>query len=400
MRDTLTAVGTSSLPDPRRAAKQAVEIALSRLQGRTPDLVMVFATAGYEQPLLIRTIHELTGRAPMTGCSGEGIISNHLTNEDAFGLLVAVFSSDRVRFTTAHAVGLKNDSTAAGRALGDQLAPAAKEKPVALILLPDGLSCNFDRLEQGLARSALASQAPSLPLFGGTSGDAWEFRQTYQYFNGEVFSDSVSAVLVSGEGGMAYAVNHGCVPVGGARTITRAEGNVIYEIDGRPTLDVLREYADWGDRDDWQKTIVNLAIGFEAPRELAQHYDELIIRFIPQKDDARGSISIPTEVKAGTRIWMTRRDHEKVSRGLKKLASEIREQLGGKRPDAVFHFDCGGRGKVIFRLDEREQLLKQLQNDIGPDIPWIGFHSYGEIGPVGGHNLFHNYTAVIGALHS
>jgi len=64
----------------------------------------------------------------------------------------------------------------------------------------------------------------------------------------------------------------------------------------------------------------------------------------------------------------------------------------------MFQFDCCGRGKVFVREHQKKALLDQLQQQI-PDVPWVGFYTLGEIGPVGKFNCFHNYTAVIAAVY-
>ena len=94
---------------------------------------------------------------------------------------------------------------------------------------------------------------------------------------------------------------------------------------------------------------------------------------MPTKCDEKGCITIPTETESGTKFWMTRRDQEKIADGVRSAASQIKEAIGNQRIKMVFHFDCAGRGKVVFRDQQRNQLLKELQEKVGRSIPWIGF---------------------------
>jgi hypothetical protein len=96
---------------------------------------------------------------------------------------------------------------------------------------------------------------------------------------------------------------------------------------------------------------------------------------------------------------MTRRDPEKMFRGVEQLAERLRAQMGSTPPRAVFHFDCAGRGKTMFREQDRTRLITRLQELVSPTVPWIGFYTYGEIGPVNRQNHFHNYSAVVSVLH-
>ncbi|HYZ04914.1 MAG TPA: FIST C-terminal domain-containing protein, partial [Rubrobacter sp.] len=87
-----------------------------------------------------------------------------------------------------------------------------------------------------------------------------------------------------------------------------------------------------------------------------------------------------------------------VTTGLDRMATQIKRQLGDTQPKLVFHFDCTARGKTMFRDQEKLRILRGFRQAVGPDVPWVGFYTFGEIGPVGEHNCHHNYTAVVLAL--
>jgi small ligand-binding sensory domain FIST len=119
---------------------------------------------------------------------------------------------------------------------------------------------------------------------------------------------------------------------------------------------------------------------------------------MPSVNKAGGSITVQTEVKEGTSVWLSVRDKEKINTGLDRVAQHIKQELGGAQPKLVVHFDCATRGKTMFREQEKLQLLRQFRQAVGPDVPWAGFYTAGEIGPVGEHNCYHNTTAVVLAL--
>jgi small ligand-binding sensory domain FIST len=181
--------------------------------------------------------------------------------------------------------------------------------------------------------------------------------------------------------------------------VTRSEGNVIFEIDGRPAVEVLADYLTEDETKDWARVVMTFSFGFKAPGHM-QDYDEYIIRgMLGGKDDATGSVTIPTEVSEGTSIWMTRRDYEKLANGVDRAAEEIKARLGGSQVMLVFQFDCAGRGKMFLREQQKLQLLEVLQRQVGPGVPWLGFYTFGEIAPVGEHNHFHNYTIVLTVIY-
>ena len=222
---------------------------------------------------------------------------------------------------------------------------------------------------------------------------------TYQYSDDEVISGGVSYALLSGKAQAGWAISHGCIPIGGERIVTRSKGNVIYEIDGKPAMEVLKEYlpeqALAEDR-DWMRYAISLALCFRAPSYMKD--EEYVVRGMPAVSMADGSITVQTEVSEGTSVWLSSRDKEKVSNGFDRMAQQIKEQLGGERPKLVLQFECATRGKMMLRDQEKLQLLKRFRQSIDPDAPWAGFYTAGEIGPVEEHNNRHLYTSVVLAL--
>jgi hypothetical protein len=390
----LAAVGMSHHHNPQIAGREAIEQALMRGAIEKPDFVFLFATVGYDQPTIVKTVREASGGAPLCGCSGEGIITEQQTDESNFAVAVMAISSDEMQFRHGIVTGLKMDPTGAGCAIGVAIRPALRTDTRALFLFPDGLTVNFDRLLAGLEGQLHLDHL--LPIVGGTSGDNWQLKHTYQYCDDEVVTDGVAWALLSGQVQVAWAVNHGCLPIGLEHKVTRAQGNVIYEIDHKPVLELLKDYLTDDEIADWGKAVVNVTLGFKAPAEMSD-YDQYLIRYMPTKDDQVGAVTIPTEVAPGTSIWMTRRDYEKVAAGVDRLATQLLAQLGDRPARLVLQFECAGRGKIFLRDQLRLQLLRRLQRQL-PNVPWLGIYTLGEIGPVGSRNCFHNYTAVVAAI--
>lgn len=395
--ETAVGVGYSVNRNPSEAGQEASLKALEQAGIAKPDFVFVFATVGYNQQVLIDSIREATSRAPLSGCSGEGIITQGIADETNFGVAVMVIRSDELKF---HHACVKETGQAAHMA-GDRLAadikPFLVADSIACFLFADGLSLNFDpfltAFEKTLARKS------ALPIFGGLAADNWTSLKTYQYHDDDVFSDGISCVVLSGKGDIAWGVDHGCVPVGSKRTITRGQGNTIYEIDGVPALETLKEYSDEDGEDHWNKTSLNLCLGFKTPEQLKKTYGEYMVRYMMGRDRDEGSVTIQSDVREGTDLWIVRRDKELIKSGMRTISSRIKDKVGTKRPKFILHFECVGRGKVVFSDKEKIKLLASLQKDIGEDIPWIGLYTYGEIGPIEEHNCFHNFTAVVAAVY-
>ncbi len=393
---TSVGVGCSVHRNPEEAGKEAALKALDQKGPGKPDFVFVFATVGYNQQILIRTIRATTSRAPLSGCSGEGIITQGMAAETNFGVCVMAISSDELRFDNVYVTEIALGAGLAGERLAAELKPLLTADRIACFLFVDGLVFDFDPFLKTLEKSLRDKQ---IPLFGGLSADNWSIRKTYQYHDDNVFSEGMSCVLMSGHGTIASGISHGCVPVGTKRTITRSKGNIIYEIDGLPALEALKDYTEEDWKTQWNKLSLNLCLGFKTPEYMKEEYGEFVVRYMVGKDDREGYVTIQSDVRSGTEFWMVRRDKELIRDGLRTISRQIKEKRGGQTPKFVLQFECMGRGKVVFREQEKIELIRSLQEDIGKDIPWMGFYTYGEIGPVAHYNCIHNFTAVVAAVY-
>jgi hypothetical protein len=392
---TKAGVGMSHHHSPSIAGREAAEEALTNAGLEKPDFVFMFATVGYDQRSLLRAVREVTGGAPLSGCSAEGTIGGDYADESNFSVVVMAISSEELRWRNGLATGLSTDSWTAGQKVAQSLSSDLGTDAVGLFVFPDGTTVNFDQFFAGLEGNLSSDRF--LPLWGGGAGDNFAMRQTYQYCDDEIASDGVAYALLSGEAQPASAVGIGYIPIGSERTVTRSQGNVIYEIDGKPVLEVLQEYVpDRALAENWRQYAITFALCFRAPSYIKD--EEYVVRTILSLDETDGSATTQTEVPEGTSVWLSSRDQEKVTTGLDRMAAQINQQLGGNQPKLVLHFDCVSRGKTMFRDQEKLRILRRFRQEVGPEAAWAGFLTYGEIGPVGKHNCYHNYTAVVLAL--
>jgi hypothetical protein len=358
----------------------------------------MFGSIGYDQHSLLRAVRETTGGAPLSGCSAEGTLNGDDADESGFSVVVTAISSEELRWTNGIVTGLSADSRAVGKRVAQELLPHLSSDTIGLFVFPDGLTLTLYDFFAGLEGNLPSERF--LPLWGGGAGNNFSVEgPTYQYRDDEVISDGVSYALLSGEAQASWAISHGLMPIGGERVVTRSQGNVIYEIDGKPAMEVLKEYLPehaLADDRDWMRYAVSLALIFKAPSYMK--YDEYVVRGVPAVRMADGSIIVQSEVQEGTSLWFSSRDKEKMTTGLDRMAQQIKEQLGDAQPKLVFQFECLTRGKTMLREQEKLQILKQLRQSLGPEAPWAGFYTIGEIGPVEEHNNHHLFTSVVLAL--
>ena len=398
---TRVGVGESKDTDSLKAGVEAAQGALAQAGVEKCDLVLLFATVDHDQARVLEGVRSVTGDAPLSGCSAEGVITQAgPAGEGVFtqagwvyggsAMTVMVLASDTIRFFTCCSHGLKADSRRSGEELGKKLQELQDEKPRLLLMFPDGLSVNTTAFYAGIE----AQLQEPLPFCGGAASDNMSYTQTFQYYNDEVLSDSASCVAVCGDVDYVIGVNHGCLPIGLDKTVTRAEQNRLYEIENKPAWEFFRQYLD----EDIEKLTVEAAgvicLGERLPEEEASEYDQYIIR-IPLGQNEDGSLLLSTEMETGSKVRMTRRDPDRVSLGAKQLAERIKRELGDRKPSAVLQFDCAARGKTLFGPEVKEMGIDAIQDVLGKDIPWVGFYTYGELAPIGGKNYAHTATVAL-----
>ena len=116
--------------------------------------------------------------------------------------------------------------------------------------------------------------------------------------------------------------------------MTRSEGNVIYEIDGKSAVEVLQEYLPDSDlAEDWRRYAISCVLCFRAPSYIKD--EEYVVRTILSLDATDGSAIVQTEVQEGTSVWMTSKDQEKFTAGLDRMAEQIKKGLGGNQPKSL-----------------------------------------------------------------
>ena len=111
---TKAGVGMSRQHDPNLAGREAAEQALKKAGVASPDFVFMFASIGYDQRSLLRTVREATGDAPLSGCSAEGTINGDEADESGFSVVVTTITSDDLQWTNGIARGLEDDARAVG----------------------------------------------------------------------------------------------------------------------------------------------------------------------------------------------------------------------------------------------------------------------------------------------
>jgi hypothetical protein len=377
----------SDEPESFDAGKSAGEALLAHFGAERPKVALVYATMNHDQGPLLEGLRTALGKQTvLVGCSTQGVVSNDALTEDGFALAVMGFGGN-VDCAAAVEREIQENSKEKGRRIAQAIKRDLGREPKVIVLNYDPL-CGAD-VEAMLEGVRLEVDCP---LIGGAAGQPWGHpQQTFQYWDQEVFSHGLVAIGLSGSFGVEIGICHGTEPTGIVSTVTKAVGNQILELDGRPTIDVWRETTGCSqDEIVHQSHFAAWAVGLESKGVNGEV--ERVIRGAFGFDLSTGAIILQAAVPEGSRVMLQHRTIEKVLTGTEKMASDLGSRLAGRNPWAVLGWECAARTYPFLGEVNTRKEHEQLRKVVSPDVHWIGMMAWGEIGPCLGRPTFHNYT--------
>ena len=335
------------------------------------------------QALEILRVH---ARIPLlAGCSGAGLIAGAQEIEDAPGLVLALYSLPGAELTgfrfTQEQVEQSDESGYWHQETGVE--PAHTNGWLVFI-------DPFHLDSESWIRSWNEAYAP-LPAFGGLAGGALNQQTTQVYLNGDVFEDGGVAISVGGDVKLEGVISQGCTPIGESWTLTRVEKNLIHQIANRPAYAVLNETFQKLSPDEQRKTHNNLLIGLVVNEYRDDfHRGDFLVRNLIGGDPQSGVLAVGALPRMGQMMQFQRRDAAAATEDMNEMLTSARTQLGGATIYGGCLCCCNGRGKHLFGRASHD--AEMVQERLGP-LGLAGFFCNGEIGPVGGKNYLHGFTA-------
>ncbi|WP_010586780.1 FIST signal transduction protein [Schlesneria paludicola] len=353
--------------------------------GCVPDLTLVFVTHHHasEFATLAATVRERLGGGLVLGCTGETVIGGAREHEDgpAISLLSGVLSgADLLPFQ------LEFENTPDGVMCGglpDDLTSATSETRAVLLLGEP-----FSSVPQSVL-DLLADELPDIPVVGGmaSGGNPGENRL---FLNDREIDRGAIGVVIRGGPRIRTVVSQGCRPIGAPFVVTKAERNVVYEMGGSSPMQRLQElYHMLPPRD--QKLVeggVHIGIALNEYQETFHRGDFLILN-VMGVDKKSGALKAGGTIRVGQTVQFQIRDGETADADLKRLLERHLSE-SPRLPAAGLLFSCNGRGTRMFSQPNHDASLIQAQ--LGP-MPLVGIFAQGELGPVGGKNYIHGFTA-------
>lgn len=386
-------VGMSQSHDPVEAAGEAANRATAGLDGASCDLCLVFASGPHlaMAKWLLSEVHDALGPRHLIGCGAGGTLATGTELEQGPGLVVWAASLPGAEVSTMH-VGAERDGDDF-RLLGlpPELAPKGNGErrdaapDGALIVLADPYSFPSEVLLRTLERSR-----PGTPVLGGLASAAFAGGSVLMR-DGDVESDGAVAAMISGAE-VLPCVSQGAAPVGPEMTITAAEANVIGELASKPALERLSEViAALPERE--QALAANgvlLGVVIDENRPSYERGDFLVRPIIGADRESR-SLAIGERVRVGQTVRLHVRDAASADEDLRAALRDQAQALGSEGAAGALLFTCNGRGSHMFDIPDHD--AGALEDALG--APTAGFFCAGEIGPVGGRNFLHGFTATM-----
>lgn len=344
-------------------------------------LVLAFGAPGRAAPS--PPLNDLVAAYPQSavvGCSTAGEIHGTTIRDDSVSVAVVRFDKTRVRTASASVAGAQ-DSQLAGKQIAAELEASDL---AAMLVLSEGLHVNGTELVAGINDVV----DPSVVVTGGLAGDGDRFDETWVLADGTTESHRIVAVGLYGD---QVEVGHGSKGgwdiFGPERIVTRSQGNVLYELDGQPALQLYRDYL--GELADGLP-----ATGLLFPLAIREPGDDerALVRTILGIDEATNSLTFAGDIPQGHHAQLMQANFDRLVGGAEEAA------LHATDADAedllVVAISCVGRRLVLGERAEEE--IEATMDVLPVGAVQVGFYSYGELSPhANGRCDLHNQTMTL-----
>jgi len=391
MTDTKVAIGYSNDKDAFLSGKNLAESTLGDGPVERGDLALAFCAGKLNHHEFLEGLQSTIGNeAPIIGGSSIGVITNDDISYEGLPAALALIQSDTIQFRVAAVGDLDKGEQPAGRKLAQTLGSKPEDK--ILLILYDSVRVPATNTAPPLLNAstpllegiAYALQ-PDIPILGaGLIGD-YGFGPTNQFCGSYVDSQAVVSVLFSGNFQPYFCIMHGCRPLDGIyHTITRIEGSVLYELDGKPIVGIIDDlFGSHGWRK--QRPVDYLTIGVNYGERYGEpeegNYVNRLITGITA--DGEGVSLFEPDLELGMEIQFMLRDAEKMLDSARKNSADLMKQIqrDGNKPSFGFYIDCAGR-TADYSNTSREEASEVQEVLKRYGTPLLGFYSGVEISPL------------------
>lgn len=349
-------------------------------------LVLLFGPSGLLDSA--DPLNEVMGDYPesvVMGCSTAGEILGTQIFDESVSAAIVRFDHTDLRMASAPVQSM-DDSFVAGQDIARQLKDARLR---GILVLSDGLCVNGSELVRGLN----AAVPTSVVVTGGLAGDGDRFRRTWVLQNRRPQAGFVTAVGFYGD---RIRIGHGSKGgwdlFGPERRVTRSKGNVLFELDGRPALQLYKEYL--GDR---AAGLPATGLLFPLALRASESDAKSLVRTILAVDEREQSLTFAGDIPEGAFVQLMKANFDRLVQGASEAASSTKPSTDGGSCTLAIAISCVGRRLVLGERTEEE--IEATLDVLPKGTRQIGFYSYGELSPFAtGTCDLHNQTMTLTTL--
>jgi small ligand-binding sensory domain FIST len=382
-------VGQSKNPSTAQAVSEAAEQAMVQAGISRAAGGVIFFTADHagQSSELVATLARAIGTDCVAGASGAGVLTGAGEIEGDHGVAVMVFATEQFFARPFLFEPLRGNEANLGETFGGFLAKAQDEKSL-MLLFPDTYNGNAQSLLQ-----AIQARAGFHPIAGAGASENGAAGATYQLCGDKLATNALAGMYISGALDTHIDITQGCQPITQPMTITKAENNLIHEIDHRPALEVFAKLLKGPLAEDLRRALTVLFVGLPADRgENSVAAGKYLVRNIIGLDPDKGIVAVADQVSEGQSMIFALRDGQRARDDLQEMLQRQLARLNGKQPALGFYFNCCARGSSLYGIPGIDAAyIKQVLGD----FPLIGMFGGYELAPLWRTNHLFAYTGVL-----
>lgn len=373
---TKFAAAMSQHPLATQAVGEVCGSILEQLGEEDCDLVVCFASPHHVGAFedISNALHSILEPGVLIGGTAVAIVGGSHEIEDAPALSVFAGSLDDSELTP---VALRVEDTPDGAAISGW--PELATPPRTLLLFADPFTFPVDAF---LARCN--DDLPTLRVIGGMASAAGRPGGNRLVLDDRILDSGAVGVFLDGDVEVRTLVSQGCRPIGQPLVVTKADRNFVEELAGKPAIERLQEVAARATDEERALLREGLHIGVVVDEHKAEFTrGDFLVRNLFGADQRTGALAVGDSVDVGQTMQFHIRDADAAD-------EDLRELLADADASAALLFTCNGRGRPLFGVPDHDAgLVEKLLGQ----IPVAGAFCAGEIGPVGGRNFLHGFTA-------
>lgn len=365
------------------AVTRAVEQALGAL-GARPSVVVAFPTVSHDLSEDVALAQTLTA-APLVGMTGNAVLAADGASEAGCSVIAL---AEPLQAAVRVEAEVSGDARGAGKRAAQGALNALDSSIGSRVLLLFVDTRSGDQAE--VIAGAYEAAGPSVPLAGGAAGGP----DPFQIGEGKTMTDSVVAVALTSPGPLGVGIAHGCQPRSAPSIVTKADGRVVLQLDGRRAEDVYLEKLGLADRvlNDEEFEAVSVVHPLAQP-ELS---GDVRLRHVLGRTES-GGLVCATHLPANAAVEFTDEEPDGIVVSAWDSVVSAMRALGGAAPRAALIFDCAGRKRALAVHGESlEREASALIRSLGDEPPPLaGLYTHGEIGRVRGAKGDRNHAVVV-----